>query len=253
MASQEGRLEIGVWGADSAQKHRDEAPRIGKAIPNRNIVLNLRRRHLAASQQGCLATEILPMLEAEAKARQVANLRQGTKIPVVAKLPPRESAAPMPEPSAKADDKPPAILPEPINPSPPIEPPKPADTKSRDIAAKQMNVAPRYVSDAKTFKAANRVPRFVPPTCADRVPQSDTPPGRNSVNTKEYRSVAKCGTPCKWLIYRERTATNQKAGRSNRSGRTIKLNLCKKNTGQLVCLVVVWRNCLVTVTGPVTV
>ena len=221
MGSQAGRLEIGVWGADSAQKHRDEAPRIGKAIPNRNIVLNLRRRHLAASQQGCLATEILPMLEAEAKARQV---RKPVADSVVAKLPQQNVVVPISEPSAKADDNPPVILPEPINPSPPIEPPKPADTKSRDIAAKQMNVAPRYVSDAKTFKAANRVPRFVPPTCADRVPQSDTPPGRNSVNTKEYRSVAKCGTPCKWLIYRERTASNQRVGRSNRSGRTIKIN-----------------------------
>ena len=31
--------ELAYWGADSAPKHWDEAPRIGKAIPNRNIVL----------------------------------------------------------------------------------------------------------------------------------------------------------------------------------------------------------------------
>ena len=68
VGSQEGRLENGVLGADSVQKHRDEAPRIGKAIPNRNIVLNLHRRHLSASQRGCLATETLPMMEAEAEA-----------------------------------------------------------------------------------------------------------------------------------------------------------------------------------------
>ena len=155
MGSQAGRLEIGVWGADSAPKHRDGAPRIGKAIPNRNIVLNLHRRHLSASQRGCFATETLTMLEAEAKARQVATrAKPGEKIGgnVVAKLPPPIEVTPpvapqkpaAQEPSAKADDKPPAILPEPINPSQPIEPPKPAATESRNIAAKQMHESTSY-------------------------------------------------------------------------------------------------------------
>ena len=120
------------------------------------LSLNLHRRHLNPSQRACLATEILPMLEAEAKARQATRATSDYgKNHLVAKIPQGEQSEdePLPpapalkpstqEPTAKADDKPTA----------PIEPPKPADTKSRDIAAKQMNVAPRYVSDAKKLKA----------------------------------------------------------------------------------------------------
>jgi hypothetical protein len=40
------------------------------------ISLNLHRRHLTSSQRATLAVELLPMLEAEAKERQLSTLRQ---------------------------------------------------------------------------------------------------------------------------------------------------------------------------------
>src|SRR5436853_3567333 len=48
------------------------------------ISLNLRRRHLNASQKGQLATDIGPFLAAEAKARQVEQLKRGAQKPVAA-------------------------------------------------------------------------------------------------------------------------------------------------------------------------
>ena len=130
------------------------------------------------------------MLEAEAKTRQATRATSDYgKNHLVAKIPQGEQSEdeplpPAPAPPPKPSTQEPTAKVE-VKPSPPIEPPKPADTKSRDIAAKYMHVSNSYVAATKTLKAANRVPRFVPPTCADRVPQSDTPPGRNSVNTKE--------------------------------------------------------------------
>ena len=179
MGSQASRLEFGVWGADSAPKHRNEAPRIGKAIPNRNIVLNLHRRHLTASQRGCIAIDVEAQFAAEAKVRQV---RKPVDNSVPSILTEQNLPTPVPIVLAPVPEQPPPPAPQVPKPSPP--PPKPT-TESRDKAAKEMQVANSYISYAEKLKAANRVPRFVPPTCADRVPQSDTPPGRNSVNTKE--------------------------------------------------------------------
>lgn len=80
------------------------------------ISMNLHRRHLTSSQRACVATDVLPMLEEEARLRQIAQLKQGDKTPVVAKIPPREKG------------------------------------KSRDKAATATSVSPRYVSDAKKLK-----------------------------------------------------------------------------------------------------
>jgi len=75
------------------------------------------RRHLTPSQRACVAAELLPGLEKEAKKRQAEqakrNQPQGQK---VANLPPIEKA------------------------------------RSRDEAARVVGVAPRYVSDAKALK-----------------------------------------------------------------------------------------------------
>lgn len=55
------------------------------------ISLNLKRRHLTPSQSGCIANDILPMLEEEARKRSLANLKQNNT--EVEKLPPREKSA----------------------------------------------------------------------------------------------------------------------------------------------------------------
>ena len=42
------------------------------------VSLNLHRRHLTSSQRAVVALDILPMLEAEARERQLATLKQNT-------------------------------------------------------------------------------------------------------------------------------------------------------------------------------
>jgi hypothetical protein len=73
----------------------------------------LHRRHLTPSQRAAVAVEILPDLEAEAKRRRLATLKQ---FPDVENLPQREG-------------------------------------KSRDKAGALLNVSGRYVADAKTIRA----------------------------------------------------------------------------------------------------
>ena len=74
---------------------------------------NLHRRHLTPSQKAAIAVEILPELEAEAKRRQLATLKQNSD---VEKLPQREG-------------------------------------KSRDKAGALLNISGRYVFEAKTIRA----------------------------------------------------------------------------------------------------
>ncbi len=54
------------------------------------LSLNLNRRHLSSSQKATLAVDMLPILEAEAKERQVANLKKGDEAPVTQKVAERE-------------------------------------------------------------------------------------------------------------------------------------------------------------------
>lgn len=80
---------------------------------------NLKRRNLEKSQCAAIATNALPMLEAEAKERQTKNLRKGQQLPVEEQMPERESG------------------------------------RARDKAAELVGVSPRYVSDAKAIKHAD--------------------------------------------------------------------------------------------------
>lgn len=77
---------------------------------------NLHRRHLTASQKACLATEILPALEREARERLVTSTGGAA----------RQPKAKLPEAGEKG--------------------------QARDKAAKATGVSPRYVSDAKKLK-----------------------------------------------------------------------------------------------------
>lgn len=54
------------------------------------ISTNLKRRHLSASQRAAVAVDVLPLLEAEAKERQVAGLKKGDAKPVVGLIAERE-------------------------------------------------------------------------------------------------------------------------------------------------------------------
>ena len=51
--------------------------------------MNLKRRHLTTSQLATIAVKLLPLLEEEAKKRQISGLKQGDKKPVVSKSTPR--------------------------------------------------------------------------------------------------------------------------------------------------------------------
>jgi len=55
--------------------------------------MNLQRRHIDASQRAMVAARVKPIFEAEAKARQLANLKQGSVSPVGANLPERDGRA----------------------------------------------------------------------------------------------------------------------------------------------------------------
>lgn len=54
------------------------------------VALNLKRRHLTASQRAMVAAQIKPQYEKLAKERQLASLKQGSEVPVLAILPERE-------------------------------------------------------------------------------------------------------------------------------------------------------------------
>jgi len=54
------------------------------------LSLNIKRRHLNSSQLACIALDVLPNLEKEAKERQLSNLKQGDKTLVPQKIAERE-------------------------------------------------------------------------------------------------------------------------------------------------------------------
>ncbi|MBX5463690.1 MAG: hypothetical protein IRZ28_21715 [Steroidobacteraceae bacterium] len=76
------------------------------------VSMNLHRRHLTEGQKAALALELLPHLEARARERQLATLKQNTD---------------------------PEIIPERREP----------EGESREQAARMVGTNPRYVSDAK--------------------------------------------------------------------------------------------------------
>lgn len=77
------------------------------------VSLNLTRRHLTSGQRACLAIDVLPMLEAEARERMTAGTNQYSPVELI---------------------------------------PQGEGGKSRDHAADMFKTNPRYVSDAKKLK-----------------------------------------------------------------------------------------------------
>src|SRR5262249_12325190 len=80
------------------------------------VSLNLKRRHLTPSQRAAVAVDMLPLLEQEARERQLATLKHGSA-PVTEKIPAREKG------------------------------------EAREHAGKLVGVNGRYVQDAKAIKA----------------------------------------------------------------------------------------------------
>ena len=83
----------------------------GGSLVSLIISLNLKRRHLTASQKAAVAVDLLPHLEAEARERQLSTLKRGTESPDTAQMPERAEA--------------------------------------RELAGEALGVSPRYVSEAK--------------------------------------------------------------------------------------------------------
>lgn len=122
------------------------------------VSLNLHRRHLSAGQRAMVAAEMLPLLEAEAKERQRASGGD------------RKSKNTRPSRSVQA------ILPEPIAPAEPRP-------QARDEAARAVNVAPRYVQDAK--KVAEQAPDLAAKVKAGEL---TLPQARTEVKRREKRA-----------------------------------------------------------------
>ena len=88
----------------------------GQSLVSFVVSLNLKRRHLNASQRAACALDIKPMLEEEANAYKLSKLKHGNILPVVELIPQREEG------------------------------------KSRDQAGEMFGVSGRYVSEAETIK-----------------------------------------------------------------------------------------------------
>lgn len=88
------------------------------------VSLNLHRRHLTSSQRAVVALDVLPMLEAEAKERQLATLKQNATV------------------SQKVEQR-----------------EKPNESKASDAAARLTGTNRQYVSDAK--KIAEKSPELI--------------------------------------------------------------------------------------------
>ena len=112
----DGRNRLAACDAAKVEPRFVEWLPVGDVTPTEWVIAtNLTRRHLNKGQLATLAVELLPVLEEEARKRQVAALRKGDVAPDVAKLPPRED-------------------------------------KSRDQAGAIVGVSGRMVSDAKKLK-----------------------------------------------------------------------------------------------------
>lgn len=170
-----GKLIDGINRARACQAvgatiHTVDVGDLGELTPAEYVVaLNLRRRHLTASQRAMLAANLLPAFEAEAGERQKATQRQGAA-PVVATLPP---------PGKRG--------------------------KSREKAAKTAQVSGRLVQDAKAIKDASpklaeevakgvktvtEAKRELAPPPTEKAPKNGAP----LVSVKERQAVeAACG------------------------------------------------------------
>lgn len=118
------------------------------------VSLNLHRRHLSAGQRAMVAAEMLPLLEAEAKERQ------------------RKHGGTAPGRKRKSQESLPAIVPEVIA--------KDRTNESREQAARTVNVAPRYVQDAK--KVAEKAPDLAEQVKAGKL---TLPQARTEVRRRE--------------------------------------------------------------------
>lgn len=116
----DGRVNIGEpllreTGATLPESARDASGKF--RLEEWVLAVNKDRRHLTPSEKAAIALNVTPMLEAEARERQLATLKKGEQPPDVAILPPRDDQG-----------------------------------KSRDKAAKMLGVSARYISDAKKIK-----------------------------------------------------------------------------------------------------
>jgi N6-adenosine-specific RNA methylase IME4 len=103
------------------------------------VSLNLHRRHLTASQRACVATDILPLLEEEARARQLASRVDSQKAAVIRSTVPEL----IPGPSIVNADRKQLSLPQVL---------AVGGGEAREKAAAIVNASAKYVSDAKKLK-----------------------------------------------------------------------------------------------------
>lgn len=107
------------------------------------VSLNLHRRHLTASQRACVATEMLPLLEEEARIRQQASRLDSDKARVIRLTVPEIVPGPLVSgrPAEHSQTRE-SLEQQPVKPT----------GEAREKAAAATNVNARYVSDAKKLK-----------------------------------------------------------------------------------------------------
>lgn len=134
---------------------------------------NIHRRNLTPSQRAAIAVDLLPLLEAEAKERQVAAAEA-------------TNAARLAEPET-AGETVPAILPE--------ASPVPSGGEAREVAAGLVGASPRYVSDAKAL--AEKAPDVLDAVKAGTVtiPEGKRIAALPEAERRDALSEAKSGKP----------------------------------------------------------